>query len=441
MDRSLIEMLECPLTGSRLECSTSVGDDEIGYGILRSEAAEYPVVEGIPVMLTGYDDVVELVRAGRHGEALERMTLQQVPRGGVGRVLEALASIGRARPLAARMLARDDEGRRTEARRALDDGSPGSLVHFQYVQSTGRTVDAYDYFSLRAATPRYLVALSCIEAVPEGQGPVLDVGCGAGLVSWALQARVRPRLVVGVDICFVMLLTASRDVLRGGNFVCGDATALPFAARTFDAAIATDVLTFIDQRRTAVTELDRVLGPRGWCALTSLHTARSAHTFTNRPLNVGSWHQLVERMPHRVLSDDVIVERYRRGLGLPAGPGHEADRGDVSTRVTVVIARDESDLIDHGPFLDWPHARGVLQINPLYEVTGRTSEGMVYERRLPSDVFRVDNPSVDEYLPERVVVADTTLRALADGRRSPDVDDLIASLIVIGGPGPAWARR
>jgi len=105
------------------------------------------------------------------------------------------------------------------------------------------------------------------------------------------------------------------------------------------------------------------------------------------------------------------------------------------------MARQESDLVDGDRFDDWPHARGVLQVNPLYDATGRTGDGVVYERRIPSEVFRFDNVPLEEYLPERVVVTDAALRALADGRRTPEVDDLVASLVVMGGPGRAWVRR
>src|SRR3954451_4306042 len=117
MDRVLIDMLACPLTGSPLEPWSADGRDDIAYGVLRSDAAEYPVVEGIPVMLPDFDDVVALVRAGRHAEALVRMTVHEIPRGGVGRILETLTSIRSTRAIASRVLERDDERRHRDARR------------------------------------------------------------------------------------------------------------------------------------------------------------------------------------------------------------------------------------------------------------------------------------------------------------------------------------
>ena len=162
MDRVLVDMLACPLTGTRLELWDAHDSDEISYGVLRSDAAEYPVVEGIPVMFPDLDDVVALVRAGRHDEALLRMVVRYLPRGGAGRILEALASVRSTQRVASRLLQRDDDRRHREARRACADPSPGALVRLEYLDSAGRSVDAYDYFSLRTATPRYLVSLSCV---------------------------------------------------------------------------------------------------------------------------------------------------------------------------------------------------------------------------------------------------------------------------------------
>src|SRR5262249_25942093 len=161
---------------------------------------------------------------------------------------------------------------------------------------------------------------------------------------------------------FRMVLTASRDMAPSGSFVCGDATALPFADGAFGAALFTDVLTFIDRRRTAIAELDRVLGPRGWCAMTSLQSARTGSTYTHRPVPLRAWRRLANGFAHGAMSDDTVVTRYREGLGLPAGRGPDDRDGDHASRVTLVLARDEQDLTDGGAFSNWPHARGVLQV-------------------------------------------------------------------------------
>jgi hypothetical protein len=223
--------------------------------------------------------------------------------------------------------------------------------------------------------------------------------------------------------------------------VCGDATALPFADGAFGAALVSDVLTFIDRRRTAVIELDRVLGPRGWCAVTSLHNAGVRYTYTHRPVPLDSWRRLVAGFAHGVVSDDAVIQRYRDGLGLPGGRGCADHDGEDSSRITIVMARDETDLERGGPFTDWPHARGALQVNPLFEETDRTATGRVYRRRFPSEVFRIDNAPLADYVPEQVMVSEDALGAIADNRQTDEVRKLLDSFVVLGAPTKPWVRR
>jgi SAM-dependent methyltransferase/uncharacterized protein YbaR (Trm112 family) len=435
VDATLLALLRCPLTGSGVElvCATEV-DGDVRYGVLAGDAVEYPVVEGIPVMLEDLEPVVDLVRAGRHDDATARLLLEDIPPGGWRRIVDAFGSIRRTRAAASVLQRRDDARRSRAVAAALRDPAPGALMRFAFLESSGRMVDAYDYFSLRIGTPRHLIALSCIEAVPDGDDPVLDVGCGLGILTWALAARVAPRPTIGLDRSFLMLLAAQRDVLPDGRFVCGDATALPFADHAFGAALLTDVLTFVDRRRTVVSELERVLGPRGWCALTSLHNDECEYTFTRHPVSVDAWRRLVGHLPHRVMSDDTVLERYLDGRGLPSGPGGEVGDDDHPTRFTVVVARCASDLVDQGPWREWPHARGALHVNPLFEPRARSGGGVEYARHLPSDVYRIDNAPVAEYVPERAFVSDDVWSSLADGRPSDEARELVESMVLVGGP-------
>ena len=63
---------------------------------------------------------------------------------------------------------------------------------------------------------------------------VLDVGCGAGSEAAALSTSGAK--VVGIDLSLRALSLAEHRA-TGASFVAGDATMLPFADSTFDAAI------------------------------------------------------------------------------------------------------------------------------------------------------------------------------------------------------------
>lgn len=72
-----------------------------------------------------------------------------------------------------------------------------------------------------------------LDLVPE-RGRVLDLGCGAGLITAELTARSR---VVGIDISAMQLDLARRNA-PAAAFVRADMTDLAFVPRSFDAVVA-----------------------------------------------------------------------------------------------------------------------------------------------------------------------------------------------------------
>jgi len=103
--------------------------------------------------------------------------------------------------------------------------------------------------------------LDQLQAVPDG-ARVLDAGCGTGGFLLRL-ARHRPGLVrVGVELDRDAALRARRKA--EAPVVNGSVLALPFADRSFDAVISSDVLCHegVDQDR-ALEELRRCLAPGG----------------------------------------------------------------------------------------------------------------------------------------------------------------------------------
>ena len=92
---------------------------------------------------------------------------------------------------------------------------------------------------------------------------VLDVGVGPGFFAAEVRRAVGPTgSVVGVDVSGEMLeLAASREA--GVELLAADCTALPFAADSFDGAVAVQVYEYVADVAAAVGELARVLRPGG----------------------------------------------------------------------------------------------------------------------------------------------------------------------------------
>ncbi len=96
---------------------------------------------------------------------------------------------------------------------------------------------------------------------------VLDVACGTGIVTRVAADRVGPAgTAAGVDRNEAML-TVARRVRPDLEFRAGDAAALPFPDRSFDAVVSQMALMFFADRAGAVGEMARVTAPGGTVAV------------------------------------------------------------------------------------------------------------------------------------------------------------------------------
>lgn len=86
----------------------------------------------------------------------------------------------------------------------------------------------------------------------------LEVGCGTGLILGRVNDFAQA--AIGVDISAAML---SRARARGLDVAQGSATALPFAADSFDCTYSFKVLPHIEDIEAALAEMARVTKPGG----------------------------------------------------------------------------------------------------------------------------------------------------------------------------------
>src|SRR5687768_12884513 len=95
---------------------------------------------------------------------------------------------------------------------------------------------------------------------------VLDVACGTG--NAALLARAAGAKVTGVDTS-PRLIAVARERIPGGEFLEGDAAALPFGDAAFDAAVSVFGVIFARPVENAAAEIARVVRPGGKVVITT----------------------------------------------------------------------------------------------------------------------------------------------------------------------------
>src|SRR5688572_18112261 len=151
--------------------------------------------------------------------------------------------------------------------------------------------------SFEAATSLFAPALLDAAEV-RGDTKLLDVACGAGLVSGL--AASRGARVIGVDFSPAMLAEA-RQRHPSLEFREGDAEALPFADATFDAVVINFGLHHFPYPARAVVEAGRVLRAGGRLAFTT-------------------WAAPREHVLHRIITDAVRTAGDP-SASLPTAPG------------------------------------------------------------------------------------------------------------------------
>jgi SAM-dependent methyltransferase len=138
-----------------------------------------------------------------------------------------------------------------------------------------------------------------VELLGDGEGDLVDIGCGTG--SYAAGLVERGWSVTGVDQSEDMLRRA-RD--KGIRAVRAEATALPFDDASFDAAVSIFTHTDVDDFGGLVREAARVLRPGAPFVYVGVH-----------PCFVG---------PHSVYNVDVEVPELRAGWYRLTGRYDEA---------------------------------------------------------------------------------------------------------------------
>ena len=121
------------------------------------------------------------------------------------------------------------------------------------------SAEAYDRFIGRYARP---LAPRFADFAGITTGPVLDVGCGPGVLSAALAERVGPTHVAAVET-WEPHVVACRARVHGADVRLAPLERLPFADGAFAAALSQLMLPFLSDAPRVAAEMRRVVRPGG----------------------------------------------------------------------------------------------------------------------------------------------------------------------------------
>ena len=120
------------------------------------------------------------------------------------------------------------------------------------------------------------VAARLVEiAAPKRNHQALDVGTGTGLVAHLVAARVKPGMVIGIDLSERMLSIARSRKAPNTQFVGMAAERLVFRPAMFDLVTMGESLAYFADPVAALEEAHRVLRPKGRLAVSCLRRSLS----------------------------------------------------------------------------------------------------------------------------------------------------------------------
>jgi len=431
MRHAVADLLRCPFSGGPFAVEALAEDaDHVEHGVLRSEAGAFPVVAGIPVLLADQGELVDLLRSGEHDLATRRAAFGSIPPSGWRRTGTWLQATDRLRAAGRRIEAghRRDLDRRSAP--LLDpSASVQDLFALAYRELHLRNPEVYAYNWYRFGLPRHLAALAAIEWSPR-RGPVLDLGCGAGHLTWALSRRLGGAApVIGVDGLYFALWVARHRIAPAADYVCGELESLPLPDGTVGGVWASDVFHAISRKAQVAREIRRVSTSEAWGAVVGLAVAGHDHEYAGRPLSAEGYRHLFPAGA-ALVDDAALVAAY-----LDRRSASRQDVGDLAAAPTVTALWAPADDGAEGQaFDDWPHGRGATVPHPLLTPDGRTDDGTRVSLAFPTPSFEREHGALRAYTPDAAEVPDAVVEAVLAGQPDDALDRLVEAFVLLGVP-------
>lgn len=170
---------------------------------------------------------------------------------------------------------------------------------------------------------------------------LLDIGCGTGASLAALKDELGI-IPYGID---VSPKAAGLARSMSGEIVCGDAAALPWPDKYFDAVMMECVLTLLDDPAAALNEAARVLKPGGKLLISTLADTGNADSLIQLADNIGlscilsedRKNDLTDYMIDTIMRYDSLSERIKQEQEKTGASVFNCDTGSDYKTITYYL--------------------------------------------------------------------------------------------------------
>ncbi len=190
-----------------------------------------------------------------------------------------------------------------------------AIIKSQIRDSFNKAAHRYDEVAIlqREVASRLLERLDLIKLTPQR---ILDLGCGTGGSSQALDKRYKHAQIVSLDLAPNMLKQARKQKswFNKQRFICGDAEALPLVDNSVDLIFSSLTIQWCHDLDSVFKECFRVLKPGGLLMFSTLgpdtlHELRSSWQQVDSNNHVNAFidmHDIGDAMIRSRLSDPVM---------------------------------------------------------------------------------------------------------------------------------------
>lgn len=405
-----LQLLRCPYCDTDFE----VGDvyhkdrDDIVYGCINCECSEYPIVDGILIIMLGHRSryIIDLLRSGSLRQALAVSLAGYMEQ--VCTLVAFLASKGPCGRLIGELvmsLAKVQAGRAYQ--RYSDQG-----VSFCDLMGAS----SYDTYLKHRFSEQSLWSLySLIPLLKTSHERVLDLCCGVGHTSFVISEHVKPKLLVCADRAFRSLYLARRFFARDAQYVCLDADhPLPFRDGIFTSILASDAMHYVVGRANLIQEAQRVLTHDGVFVGLHVHNSLVPNIGAGLPIAPQQWIGLFKHLPARAFPESSVVEDLMVRDVLDLAKEYSQHEIDSSNAIVLIATRNQASTFRSfaNASRDLVGQKDNLVINPIYSMK-REGTGIVLHMRLPNQSFEQEFPLLDTYMPQTCVIERRLANALS----------------------------